>query len=245
MTSFLFQVGSFTNERAAGNPSGQKTSDCGQTVVVADSAKLSGSLVVTNRSLHVEVPDCKHPKGLKKKHMKCKVAGMHFRPCLLSRAVLSVRKKKKHKRSKHPTSDCKSLSKKYLIDTYCSSSDLGPSTSEKTQTDSLVSARSKRKRNKSGLKTDADGTSNKCVLNPHGDSSKDVKDVEFRESLVQNGMVLASDKQLQNGFSSSSVTLENQRESGGTATPHNYKKDAMQNGWKGVLTQGPEETVGE
>ncbi|XP_061990317.1 ubiquitin carboxyl-terminal hydrolase 23 isoform X1 [Rosa rugosa] len=235
-SSRISQAGSFTNER-------EKASDCGQTVVVSDSAKLSGSSVVTNRSLDLEAPDRKHPKGLKKKHIKCKVVGMLFRPSLLSRAVLRVQKKKKHKRSKHPTSDCKSHSKKYLVENYCSSSDQGPSTSEKTQTDSLVSVCSKRKRNKSGLKTDEDGTSNKCSLNPHGDSSMDIKDVEFRESLIQNGTVLASDKQQQNGFGSSSVTLENKRESRGTDTPHNCKRDAMQNGWKRVLTQGPAETI--
>ena len=202
------------------------------------------SLVLTDRSLDVEAPDRKQPKGLKKKHIKCKVAGMHMRPSLLSRAVLRVQKKK-HKRSKHPTSDRKSHSKTYLSENCCSSSDQGPSTSEKTQTDSLVSVCSKRKRNKSGLKTDEDGTSDKYLVNSRGDCSMDIKDVELRGSLIHNGPVLANDKLQQNGLGSSSVTLENQRESRGTDAPQNCKRDEMQNGWKGVLTQGPAETIGE
>ncbi|XP_004288715.1 PREDICTED: ubiquitin carboxyl-terminal hydrolase 23 isoform X1 [Fragaria vesca subsp. vesca] len=234
-SSRISQAGSFINER-------EKGSDSGQIVVVADSAKLVDSLVLTDRSLDVEAPDRKQPKGLKKKHIKCKVAGMHMHPSLLSRAVLRVQKKK-HKSSKHPTSDRKSHSKKYLLENCCSSSDQGPSTSEKTQTDSLVSVCSKRKRNKSGLKTDEDGTSDKYLVNSRGDCSMDIKDVELRGSLIHNGTVLANDKLQQNGLGSSSVTLENQRESRGTDAPQNCKRDEMQNGWKVVLTQGPAETI--
>ncbi|XP_050388212.1 ubiquitin carboxyl-terminal hydrolase 23 isoform X2 [Argentina anserina] len=224
-SSRISQAGSYTNEHG-------KASDCGQTLVHADSAKLSGSSVVTNKLLVVEAPDCKHPKGLKNNNIKCKVTSMHFRPSLLSRAVLSVQKKQK--RRKHRTLDCRSLSKKYLRKN-CPSSGLGPSTSETTQTDHLVSVCVKRKRNKSGLKTDEDGTSNKCLVNPHV--------VQFRENIIHNVTVLASEKLQQNGIGSSSVTLENQREPGRTDAPHNCKKDTMQNGCNGVPTPGPAETV--
>lgn len=203
-------------------------------MVVDESVKLSGSSIVTNGLLHVKAPDCRRHRKLKKKQMKSKVACMHLRPSLLSRAVLSVQKKKKHKRSKHPTSDTQTLSKEHLMDSSRFLSDLGPSTSEKTQSISLVSTlskrKSKRKRTKSGLKKDADGTA---------------ESGESREILHQNGTVLASDKRLENGCGSSPCSMENQRETGGTDSPSNCKTDKMQNGWTGALTRGLLETVGE
>ncbi|BBH08604.1 ubiquitin-specific protease 23, partial [Prunus dulcis] len=191
-SSKISQIGSLNNEGAAGHFLGEKTISCGQKVVVDESVKLSGSSIVTNGLLHVKAPDCRRHRKLKKKQMKSKVACMHLRPSLLSRAVLSVQKKKKHKRSKHPTSDTQTLSKEHLMDSSRFLSDLGPSTSEKTQSISLVSTlskrKSKRKRTKSGLKKDADGTA---------------ENGESRESLHQNGTVLASDKRLENGCGSS------------------------------------------
>ncbi|KAL6275001.1 hypothetical protein ACE6H2_025693 [Prunus campanulata] len=233
-SSKISQIGSLNNEGAAGHFLGEKTISCGQKVAVDESVKLSGSSIVTNGLLHVKAPDCKRHRKLKKKQMKSKVACMHLRGSLLSRAVLSVQKKKKHKRSKHPTSDTQTLSKEHLMDSSRFLSDLGPSTSEKTQSISLVSTlskrKSKRKRTKSGLKKDADGTA---------------ENGECREGHHQNGTVLASDKRLENGCGSSPCSMENQRETGGTDSPSNCKTDKMQNGWTGVLTRGLHETVVE
>ncbi|KAM1508097.1 hypothetical protein ACFX10_017456 [Malus domestica] len=246
-SSKISQVGSFTNGSAACNVLGEKTGDSGQKVVIDESAKLSGSsLIVTYGSLLVKSSACKRHRKLKKKQLKSKVACMQLRPGLLSRAVLSVQKKKKHKRSKHPSSDTSSLLKKHVMDNSCLS-DMGPSTSEQTRSIPLVSTpskqKSKRKGTKSGLKKDADGTDKKLEMKSHGHSLMAANKGEFRESVGQNGTVLASDKRLQIGNVSSSFSKENLRETGENDTPHNCKRDRMQNGGIGVLTRGLDETM--
>ncbi|XP_009366168.1 ubiquitin carboxyl-terminal hydrolase 23 [Pyrus x bretschneideri] len=244
-SSKISQVGSFTNGSAACNVLGEKTSDSGQKMVIDESANLPGSLIVANGSLLVKSPDCKRHRKLKKKQLKSKVACMQLRPSLLSRVVLSVQKKKKHKRSKHPSSDTKSLLKEHVMDNSCLYG-MGPSTSEQTRSIPLVNPskrNSKRKGTKSGLKNDADGTDKKWEVKSHHDSLTAVQKGVFGESLGQNGTVLASDKRLQNGNVSSSCSKESLQEMGGNDTPHNHKRDRSQIGGIGVLTRGLDETV--
>ncbi|KAM1154996.1 hypothetical protein EV1_025712 [Malus domestica] len=244
-SSKISQVGSFTSGSAACNVLGEKISDSGQKVVIDESANLPGSSIVANGSLLVKSPDCKRHRKLKKKQLKSKAACMQLRPSLLSRVVLSVQKKKKHKRSKHPSSDTKSLLKEHFMDNSCLYG-MGPSTSEQTRSIPLVTPskrNSKRKGTKSGLKNDADRTDKKWEVKSHRDSLMAVQKGVFRESLGQNGTVLATDKRLQNGNVSSLCSKENLREMGENDTPLNHKRDRTQNGGIGVLTRGLDETV--
>ncbi|XP_070661122.1 ubiquitin carboxyl-terminal hydrolase 23 isoform X2 [Malus domestica] len=244
-SSKISQVGSFTSGSAACNVLGEKISDSGQKVVIDESANLPGSSIVANGSLLVKSPDCKRHRKLKKKQLKSKAACMQLRPSLLSRVVLSVQKKKKHKRSKHPSSDTKSLLKEHFMDNSCLYG-MGPSTSEQTRSIPLVNPskrNSKRKGTKSGLKNDADRTDKKWEVKSHRDSLMAVQKGVFRETLGQNGTVLATDKRLQNGNVSSLCSKENLREMGENDTPLNHKRDRTQNGGIGVLTRGLDETV--
>ncbi|KAM2843301.1 hypothetical protein COP1_026029 [Malus domestica] len=244
-SSKISQVGSFTSGSAACNVLGEKISDAGQKVVIDESANLPGSSIVANGSLLVKSPDCKRHRKLKKKQLKSKAACMQLRPSLLSRVVLSVQKKKKHKRSKHPSSDTKSLLKEHFMDNSCLYG-MGPSTSEQTRSIPLVNPskrNSKRKGTKSGLKNDADRTDKKWEVKSHRDSLMAVQKGVFRETLGQNGTVLATDKRLQNGNVSSLCSKENLREMGENDTPLNHKRDRTQNGGIGVLTRGLDETV--
>ncbi|XP_050121134.1 ubiquitin carboxyl-terminal hydrolase 23-like [Malus sylvestris] len=244
-SSKISQVGSFTSGSAACNVLGEKISDSGQKVVIDESANLPGSSIVANGSLLVKSPDCKRHRKLKKKQLKSKAACMQLRPSLLSRVVLSVQKKKKHKRSKHPSSDTKSLLKEHFMDNSCLYG-MGPSTSEQTRSIPLVNPskrNSKRKGTKSGLKNDADRTDKKWEVKSHRDSLMAVQKGVFRETLGQNGTVLATDKRLQNGNVSSLCSKENLREMGENDTPLNHKRDRTQSGGIGVLTRGLDETV--
>lgn len=239
---YLLQVTSIPNGTVVGNLLANKADACSKISIHDKSAKLTGSSIVKNGSIHVEDFECKSPKNLKKKILKSRIASMHFHSSILFRASLGLRKKKKHKRCKHRNLDAKNLRKELLKDTYCFPSDLGPSTSENTHTKCLVSKRSRTKEAKSGTKKEANGAALKDEINSHGGSLINVVDGEFRERIDRNNTVLASDKQLKNSSCSLAANASNVMETGSS---QDCKRDKMQNGWMGVLTRGMEETVGE
>ncbi|KAL5547497.1 hypothetical protein UlMin_002728 [Ulmus minor] len=212
---------------------------CDQSLVLDEAEKLSGS-IVSNGTLHVEDTDGKSHKKLKKKKLRCQVASMHLSTSILFGAPLGLRRKKKHKRSKRKTLGAKNLRTEVLIDNNCISSDMGPSTSEGTRTISSVSTHSPRNKAKSGSKNEANGTSVKDTINPCGNSLVNVVDGALSQRIGQNGTVLATDKKLQNGYFNSSINHMSAMENG---TPKDCKRDKIQNGWQGVLTQGLEDAV--
>lgn len=227
-----YQVGSMTNGNATEN-SVDKANSCSQ-----NSIKSSEPSTVANEVLRVEDFDCKSHKRLKKKILRPQVVSMNFHSSFFLRASLALQKKKKHKRSKHKTLNTKTRRKELLMASNCFPSEFGPSTSEMTQTLSTSSTISQRKEAKS--RVPATGTAQKDGVGSHGDSLKNVVDSEFKERIVQNGSIRATDVQLHShsGFSSS-VNHLNARETG---SPQDCKR---KNGWMGVPTQGVEETVGE
>lgn len=238
---FFFQVGSITNGPAVGNSIGDKGGDYSKKLMHDELEKSSDSSVVKNEALHVEDFECRSRKKLKKKISKSQVASFHS--SILFRASLGLRKKKKLKRSKHRNLDTKNLKKELLMEPRCFPSDLGPSTSEKTHTDCLVSSCSHRKKPKSGSKKEANGAGMIDEGNSLGDSLVNFVDGELGERIAQNNTVLASDKQLDSSSCFSlSVKKSNAR---GNGISQDCSREKMQNGWMGVLTRGMEETVGK
>lgn len=129
------------------------------------------------------------------------------------------------------------------MDPRCFSSDLGPSTSEKTHTIFLVSPCSRRTKAKSRSIKEANGADMIDERNSLGDSLVNAGDGEHRERIAQNNIVLASDKQLYNrSCFSLSVNKSNAKEN---SISQDCNRETMQNGWMGVLTRGMEETVGK
>ncbi|XP_015892670.2 ubiquitin carboxyl-terminal hydrolase 23 isoform X2 [Ziziphus jujuba] len=227
------KVGSITNGPAVGNSIGDKGGDYSKKLMHDELEKSSDSSVVKNEALHVEDFECRSRKKLKKKISKSQVASFHS--SILFRASLGLRKKKKLKRSKHRNLDTKNLKKELLMEPRCFPSDLGPSTSEKTHTDCLVSSCSHRKKPKSGSKKEANGAGMIDEGNSLGDSLVNFVDGELGERIAQNNTVLASDKQLDSSSRFSfSVKKSNAR---GNGISQDCSREKMQNGWMGVLTR--------
>ncbi|KAJ9688949.1 hypothetical protein PVL29_014552 [Vitis rotundifolia] len=97
----------------------------------ADDEFLSLSSMV-NGSIHMKTLDCKPPRKLKKKHVKCWMRSMHL--------------------SKWHTSDIKNLTEEHLLEAGCLSIVQGPSTFDKTQTISVGPTNPWGKRVKHGTK---------------------------------------------------------------------------------------------
>ncbi|PON92273.1 Ubiquitinyl hydrolase [Trema orientale] len=226
-------VGSITNGNGADNSLDKKAGSCGQDPVLEESVQLSDPPGVTNGSLLSESSDCKSHKKSKKKMLRRQVPSVSIRSSMFLRASLTIWKKKKHKKSKLRPSDSKNVSKELLVDNHYFPSDLGPSTSEKTNAILFAPTHSLGKEAKSGSGIEANGTAKDG--NSYVDSLKNDVDGEFTERIGQNGSVLATDEQLQNhfGFRPSVNQLHSQ----------DCKREKTQSGFMGVLTRGLEETV--
>lgn len=245
LTIISAQVGTTANDNGADNSFDKKASYCSQESVHDESVKFSGPSIVTNGSLQVKVSDCKSHKKSKKIKLRRQVPSLTFRSSMLLKASLGIRKKKKHKKSKLRSLDTKSLSKELLMDKNCFPSDLGPSTSEKTNTILLASTHSPRKEAKSFSRTEANGNATKDG-NSYGESLENVVDGEFRDRIGQNGTVLATDEQLQNHSSfRPSMNHQPSARENGSPPSQDHKRERVQNGWMGMLTRGLEETVGK
>lgn len=169
----------------------------------------------------------------KKKSFKSRVTKMHLSFMILDPA-LGLHRKKKHKRMKHKIGKKKRCDASSLNENNASS-DLGPSTSELSHT--LISAptHSERKRKKSKVNSNEKPYS----AGRNGDLLRNTVDVR----VLNNGTVLANDKQPQKGSSSASV--------GNQGSDNKQSKDAKetkgvttQEGLVNMLTRGLESSVG-
>lgn len=232
---FLFhsQDGVISKKSTSGNTLSDQAGGCGQGIVheLVESPTLS---VIPNECFNRKAPDCTPPKKLKKRLLMCR--RMHL-GSILFRASLGLRKKKKHKKSKRRTLETQNLIKEHLLDNNCFSSEVGPSTSEKSLTISSGSKNSRKKQTKS-VSRKADGV-RKCF----DDSLMHVADEELRKRNDRNGAVLPIDEQLQK--SSISVSKANQQDARELDFLENSKRDVLQNRTMSILTQGLEEMTGE
>lgn len=121
------------NESSVGNSLVEDAGGTVQKIVLDESVKLSSSSIKTNGS-QTEAINCKRHRKRRKRLLKCQVASMQLHPRFLFRASLSLRKKKKDKINRGHILDMKNLSREHFLDGDCISADMGPSTSESTQT---------------------------------------------------------------------------------------------------------------
>ncbi|KAF2317040.1 hypothetical protein GH714_011158 [Hevea brasiliensis] len=219
------KVGGFTDEGAAFNSLGDDNGDSSQRI--ANELVVSSiPSVMTSECLQSKAPDCSSPKKLRRKLLKCRMPNMYLGPKLFRiRASLDLQKKKKHKKSKHRSSETHNLIKVQL-ESNCFLADVGPSTSKISMSVSLGSINSQRKRAKSHS-------------NCRGDSLMDTVDEAFEKSDNQNGTTLHT--QLKKG--SLSMSKANQQDASVLDCTEGSRKDASENGMMCVLTQGLRDTT--
>ncbi|XP_034678541.1 ubiquitin carboxyl-terminal hydrolase 23-like isoform X2 [Vitis riparia] len=230
-----FQVGSIPKGSAAGDLLIEKVDDGGQKLSTK-SVEFSSPPSMMNGSIHMKTLDCKPHRKLKKKHMK---RSMHLVSNNLFRASLSLRKKKKQRRSKRHTSDIKNLTQERLLEAGCLSIDQGPSTSDKTQTISVGPTNPQGKRVKHGTKKGDKRTAGKDVKTSNSECLIDTMDMEIRDRIGQEGAMLATDKEPQK----SSSSVAKQWDAQGSDSLNDSKRDRMQNGLMSMLTRGLDKTI--
>lgn len=189
------------------------------------------------------------PHRKSKKKVKCQVAIGHLQPNRKSKKVsrsielwssfffkasTSLRKKKKLKRSKWRSLEKNNLAQGNLT----TETDMGPSTSEITQTISPISTHS-RKRVRPGSKSSYRDHGLKRVINSNGGSLMDLTTGQFTQKTCRNRDVIATDKQPEKR-PNSDLGKENQCDAREHGTLKDGKRLPMQNGLMGVLTRGPE-----
>ncbi|OMO90917.1 Peptidase C19, ubiquitin carboxyl-terminal hydrolase 2 [Corchorus olitorius] len=140
-----------------------------------------------NGSLETEDADSTPCRKSKKKLLKRQLKNMHISKFF--RTSLLIHSKKKHKRSKKRGLNGHILAKEILLDKDCLSSDLEPSTSEKSRTISLGSSRH-------GRKKPANDTAPKDFSNS-AISLMNTMQGKFKDRTDQNGTVLATDQQVE------------------------------------------------
>ncbi|KAJ9697595.1 hypothetical protein PVL29_009429 [Vitis rotundifolia] len=233
-----FQVDSMPKGSAAGDSLIEKADDGGQKLSTK-TVEFSSPSSMMNGSIHMKTLDCKPHRKFKKKNMKCRMRSMHLVSNNLFRASLSLRKKKKHRRSKRHTSDIKNLTQEHLLEAGCLSVGQGPSTSDKTQTSSVGPTNPWGKRVKHGTKKGDKRTAGKDVKTSNSECVMDTMDVEFGDRIGQEGAMLATDKEPQKSSSSVAKQWDAQR----SDSLNDSKKDQMQNGLMSMLTRGLDETI--
>ncbi|KAF8393036.1 hypothetical protein HHK36_021277 [Tetracentron sinense] len=188
--------------------------------------EISGPSSMMNDCVQVALGHKQHRKlaKSKKKLLKCRVASMHLGSNLLFRSSLSLRKKKKHKRSKRRAIELRGFTQEDLLDEDCISSDLGPSTSEKTRTVALDSTHSR----KHGAKSDTKKGNNNMA------SSMNMIDGDFRERIGQDSAVLVTNEP---SLNNSSTTVNQWPAERPDSSKDNYRV-SEQNGIMSMLTRG-------
>ncbi|WJZ91441.1 hypothetical protein VitviT2T_010511 [Vitis vinifera] len=233
-----FQVDSMPKGSAAGDSLIEKADD-GDQKLSTKTVEFSSPSSMMNGSIHMKTLDCKPHRKFKKKNMKCRMRSMHLVSNNLFRASLSLRKKKKHRRSKRHTSDIKNLTQEHLLEAGCLSVGQGPSTSDKTQTTSVGPTNRWGKRVKHGTKKGDKRTAGKDVKTSNSECVMDTMDVEFRDRIGEEGAMLATDKEPQK----SSISVAKQRDAQRSDSLNDSKRDQMQNGLMSMLTRGLDETI--
>ncbi|XP_034691124.1 ubiquitin carboxyl-terminal hydrolase 23-like isoform X2 [Vitis riparia] len=233
-----FQVDSMPKGSAAGDSLIEKADD-GDQKLSTKTVEFSSPSSMMNGSIDTKTLDCKPHRKFKKKNMKCRMRSMHLVSNNLFRASLSLRKKKKHRRSKRHTSDIKNLTQEHLLEAGCLSIGQGPSTSDKTQTTSVGPTNPLGKRVKHGTKKGDKRTAGKDVKTSSSECVMDTMDVEFRDRIGQEGGMLATDKEPQKSSSSVAKQWDAQR----SDSLNDSKRDQMQNGLMSMLTRGLDETI--
>ncbi|GKU87198.1 hypothetical protein SLEP1_g1641 [Rubroshorea leprosula] len=194
-------------------------------------AELSTISGIPNGFLEIRATDCASQRKSKRKLLRCQVKGLHHIGLKFFRGSLGLRKKK-HKRSKHHKFDRLNLSTELLLDKDCLSTDLGPSTSEKSSRITFASSSSRRKKA-------ANNTDKMNVGNVNVCSVMTAIEREFKERICQNGSVLATDQQVKSSDSISEAHLHHARQ---TYCPKNSKLDASQARMIQLPSQGLDET---
>ncbi|KAM3269998.1 ubiquitin carboxyl-terminal hydrolase 23 [Capsicum chacoense] len=172
----------------------------------------------------------------KKKSFKSRVAKMHLSFMILD-PVLGLKRKKKPKRMKHKSGKRK-RSNPSSLDERNVSSDLGPSTSKLSHTLISSSKRSQRKKSKVGSNEKVSRLDTKTA----GHNVSLLRNTVDDARIVNNGTVLANDKQPQKSSSLTSVGNQggdNRRSTDAKET----KVVATQKGLLDMLTRGLESRI--
>ncbi|KAF8407253.1 hypothetical protein HHK36_006380 [Tetracentron sinense] len=236
-----FQNGGISNERCPSDTRGEKAGDIGLRSTATKSVEISSPPSMMNECVQKVALD--HPQNRKrarskKKLLTCRAASLHLGSNLLFRASLSLRKKKKHKRSKQRALELKGFTREDLGED-CISRGLGPSTSEKTRTVVLDSTHSHRQGVKSSPKKGNNRTAAKDVRDSNGGSSINSIDGDFRERIGHNSAVLAIIEPPQKSSSASSIANQWHAKEPDSSTYD--KRGLVQNGLMSMLTRGLEE----
>ncbi|XP_042508101.1 ubiquitin carboxyl-terminal hydrolase 23 [Macadamia integrifolia] len=137
----------------------------------------------------------------KKKLQKCQVGRMFLGSNLLFRTSLTLRKRKKHKRSKHRNVVLRGFTQEDLLDENCISVDPGPSTSEKTIMLSLDSACVRKKKSRSDANKANGHATKKNSRVANGNFCTNNIDGDHRERSDQNNAELATNESPQKSVS--------------------------------------------
>ncbi|XP_022729771.1 ubiquitin carboxyl-terminal hydrolase 23-like isoform X2 [Durio zibethinus] len=219
------KIGDVSNHSTSDKSLNEKGDDSSQKII----SKLP--LSMPNGSLEIEAPECALCRKSKKKRLKRQLKSMHIG--LKSKffvASLRMPSKKKYKRSRKRTLDAHILCKEILLDKDCLSSDLGPSTSENSSKITLASVHVRKK---------ASSDSTLKNVNSSPSSLMNTVDGVFGERIYENGVVLATDQQVDR--SSGSVSEANRHNSRETDSLKHSKIGASPH--MQVLTQGLGETT--
>ncbi|KAJ8750991.1 hypothetical protein K2173_016172 [Erythroxylum novogranatense] len=203
------------NHRVAGNVPTDQTHDFSQSSA-HELMRSSTDLAVSNECLHEKASnECLHKKAsngtvrrkFKRKFMKHQFSrisvGLNF-----FRASLGLKKKKKHKKSKKYSLDTQNLIKEQLLDNNFFTSETGPSTSKEFSAFWLPLKDMRRNGDTSDLKRGA------SVQNS-GDVSLAINNEGVLVARnIQNGVVLATNKQQNFSISSSEPNQQNARKVG-------------------------------
>ncbi|KAL5842060.1 hypothetical protein ACOSQ3_012663 [Xanthoceras sorbifolium] len=224
------RVGDNSNDCVSENSLNEKAGDNSKNMG-PESVEPSIPLMMTNKSLHVNVPDCAAQRKFKKKPHKCQTRNIYIGLKFFKASVV-LRKKKKHKKSKLRTLDPQNLIAELLMDKDGISSDPGPSKSEKCRSISLNSSHCRKK--------SAKGAAQKKVKICNGNSLVNGINGDLRDRVYQNGAVLATDEHSQK--CASPILEVNRQEAVEPSCSNDCKKDVLQEGMN-KLTRGLEETT--
>ncbi|XP_043701168.1 ubiquitin carboxyl-terminal hydrolase 23 [Telopea speciosissima] len=195
---------------------------------------------------HVQKEDFDHQHHwkvtkTKKKLQKSRVARMFLGSNLLFRTSLTLRKRKKHKRSKHLNVMLRGITQEELLDGNCISGDPGPSTSEKTIMLSHDSTGVRKKKSRSGANKANGYATKKNSRVTNGNFCTSNIDGDHRERIDQNNAELSTNESPQK-----SVSLISAANNVGTREPEgseDQKKTLVQSQLRNMLMRGFEETI--
>lgn len=196
-----------------------------------------GQKEALDRQDHQKVPK---PK---KKLVKCRVSKMFLGSNKIFRTTLSLRKKKKHKRSKRHAVELRCFTQEDFLGEKCIAGGLGPSTSEKTRIIALDSTHSQKQASRSDANKANGYVAGKGVRVSDGDSLINNVDGDFRSRISLNNAVLATNEPPQK--SSDSMLAANQLDAGEPVSSQEKKKGLDQSGLMSMLMRGLEEAKGE